>query len=200
MIGVSPVNFTYRGKVSQPTAELEYDDVVLRAQLESPTLYVYLSYGAKLGASNDITAFNIGAVVTNRITLSRKARQSVYVPFRVLTDWRTTRNNTMTMGDEEFQQSSVMVGSGLGVQHRFSDRVGVDLNANGNYGYSVRSFGAEGGTSYMLEGKARLNINQVINRYGLSLGYDYVHQEYLMSNPLFDYRFQGHSILIGLRF
>ena len=200
LFGISPVSFNYRGDLSQPTSLLEYDDIVLKAKLESPTLHVYLSYGSNLGANDNITAFNIGAVVTNRITLTRKTRQSIYLPFRVLTDWRTTRNNTMTMGDEEFQQSSVMVGTGLGLQHRFSDRVGLDLNANGNYGYSVRSFGADGGTSYMLEGKARLNINRAINTYGLSFGYDYVYQEYLMSNAIFDYGLQSHSILIGLRF
>lgn len=200
MIGISPVSFSYKGNLMPSTPMLDYDDLVLKAQLESPTLHVYASYGNKIGTNNDITAFNIGAIVMNRITLSRKVRQSVYLPFRVLTDWRTTRNNTITMGDEEFQQSSVMVGTGLGLQHRFSDRVGLDLNANGNYGYSVRSFGAEGGTSYMLEGKARLNINRVINTYGLSIGYDYQLQAYLMSNPRFDYELQGHSILIGLRF
>ncbi len=204
MIGVAPTNFSYRGGSQADVLRLDYNDVVFRAALETPTLNIYTSYGVNLGDSDDITAFNLGAAATNRISLNRSPRTNqsafAYIPLRLMTDWRTARNTRTGTTNDEFQQSSVMVGSGFGTIFRTSGKSFIDLSANGNYGYAVRSFGADGGQTFLLEGKARYIANNLTKSLGLSFGYDYSFQEYYIGGDQFDYRLSGHSFFVGIRF
>lgn len=200
MVGVAPTQFRFQGGNQTEVLRLDFDDVLLRAVLETPTLNVYMSYGANLGANDAISAFNLGAVVSNRVPLNRGNRSQVYLPLRLITDWRTARNTQTGTSNDEFQQSSVMVGTGIGTIVRLTGKSAVDLSANGNYGYAVRSFGADGGQTLQLEGKARYLVNNITHSLGLSFGYDYSWQEYYIGGNQFDYRLGGHSLFVGLRF
>jgi len=64
----------------------------------------------------------------------------------------------------------------------------------------VRSFGADGGQTFLLEGKARYIVNNLTKSLGLSFGYDYSFQEYYIGGNQFDYRLSGHSFFVGIRF
>lgn len=200
MIGAAPTHFSFQGGSLTNVLRLDYEDVMLRASLETPTLNIHLAYGVNLGKSDDITAFNLGAAVVNRISLNRNTRILAYLPIRLMTDWRTVRNTRSGTSNDEFQQSSVMVGSGLGTMIRTTSKSFLDLSANGNYGYAVRSSGADGGQTFLLEGKARYNINNLSKSLGLSFGYDYSFQEYYIGGDQFDYRLSGHSFFVGVRF
>jgi hypothetical protein len=200
MIGVAPVNFSFQGGSQADVLRLDYKDVMFRAVLETPTLNIYTAYGANMGDNSDITAFNLGAAASNRVPLNRNARNSAYLPVRLMTDWRTVRNTRAGTTNDEFQQSSVMVGSGFGMIVRTGGKSALDLSANGNYGYAVRSFGADGGQTFLLEGKARYIVNNLTKSLGLSFGYDYSFQEYYIGGNQFDYRLSGHSFFVGIRF
>jgi len=200
MVGIAPINFSYQGGGQTDILRLDYKDVMLRAALETPTLNIYTAYGVNMGESNDITAFNLGAAVTNRVPLNRSSRNVSYLPLRLMTDWRTVRNTRTGTSNDEFQQSSVMVGSGFGMMIRTTGKSALDLSANGNYGYAVRSFGADGGQTFLLEGKARYIVNNLTKSLGLSFGYDYSFQEYYIGGNQFDYRVSGHSFFVGIRF
>jgi hypothetical protein len=76
----------------------------------------------------------------------------------------------------------------------------IDLSTNANYGYSARSFGAEGGQTVLLDIKARYLIDNFSKSLGLSFGYDYTFQDYYIDNTQFEYRLTGHSIFVGIRF
>jgi hypothetical protein len=200
MVGVAPIDFTFQGGNQTNVLRLDYKDVMLRAALETPTLNIHLAYGVNMGDSNDITAFNLGAAVANRVPLNRNPRTLAYLPVRLMTDWRTVRNTRTGTSNDEFQQSSVMFGSGFGTMIRTTAKSYVDLSANANYGYAVRSFGADGGQTVLLEGKARYNVNNLSKSLGLSFGYDYSFQEYYIGGNQFDYKLSGHSFFVGLRF
>lgn len=200
MIGIAPVDFSLRGIDLDGIIRLDYTDVMYRAMLESPTLIIHAAYGVNLGSDDQITAFNLGAIVTNRIALNRGRRTMLYLPLRLQTDWRTVRNTGEGSSNDEFQQSSVMAGTGFGGIIRTGTKSTLDLSVNGNYGYSVRSFGADGGQTYLLEGKVRYLVNNISTNLGLSFGYDYSFQDYYIGGEAFDYRFKGHSILVGIRF
>jgi hypothetical protein len=200
MIGIAPVDFSLRGSDLDGIIRLDYTDVMYRAMLESPTLIIHAAYGVNLGSDDQITAFNLGAIVTNRIALNRGRRTMIYLPLRLQTDWRTVRNTGEGSSNDEFQQSSVMAGTGFGGIIRTGTKSTLDLSVNGNYGYSVRSFGADGGQTYLLEGKVRYLVNNIGTNLGLSFGYDYSFQDYYIGGEAFDYRFKGHSILVGIRF
>jgi hypothetical protein len=200
MVGFAPTNFSFQGSPSTETVRLDYTDIMFRAALETPTLNVYMAYGVNMGDNDDITAFNLGAAVNNRVPLNRSPRTLAYLPLRLMTDWRTARNTRTGTSNDEFQQSSVMVGSGFGTIFRTGSKSSLDLSANGNYGYAVRSFGADGGQTFLLEGKARYIVNNLTSSIGLSFGYDYSFQEYYIGGDQFDYRLSGHSFFVGIRF
>ena len=200
VIGAAPTKFSFQGGRQVDLIRLDYEDVMFRAALETPTLNIHLAYGVNLGKSDDITAFNLGAAVANRVPLNRNLRALAYLPVRLMTDWRTVRNTRSGTSNDEFQQSSVMVGSGFGTMIRTTSKSFIDLSANGNYGYAVRSFGADGGQTFLLEGKARYNVNNLTKSLGLSFGYDYSFQEYYIGGDQFDYRLSGHSFFVGVRF
>src|SRR5690606_752505 len=92
MIGIAPVNFSLKNDGFDGLVRLDYTDIMYRAMLESPTLIIHAAYGANLGSDDQITAFNLGAIVTNRIALNRGRRTMLYLPLRLQTDWRTVRN------------------------------------------------------------------------------------------------------------
>lgn len=200
MIGVAPTSFSFRGGANTDVLRLDFDDILLRAVLETPTLNIYTSYGVNLGDSDDITSFNLGAAVQSRVPLNRSQRTLAYLPVRLVTDWRTARNTRTGTSNDEFQQSSVMAGTGFGTIIRTGSKSSLDLSANGNYGYAVRSFGADGGQTFQLEGKARFIVNNLTSSLGLSFGYDYTYQEYYIGGDQFDYRLNGHSFFVGIRF
>jgi hypothetical protein len=199
MIGLAPMDFSWRGDGSNFGVPLDYNDLMFRATLESPSLNVHMAYGKNMGP-NKISAFNIGATVSNKIALSRGAKTMVYVPVRLITDWRTVRNTTRGNSNDEFQQSSFMIGSGIGTLIRVNQKQSFDLSANANYGYTARSFGAEGGQTVLMDIKARYLIDNLSKSLGLSFGYDYTFQDYYIDNQQFEYRLTGHSILVGIRF
>lgn len=200
MVGIAPADFTFRGAATPGRVPLEFTGIMYRAVLESPTLVVYSAFNPDIGTGGNITAFNIGASVQNRFMLRGGARSAFYIPFRITTDWRTARNKTEGDDSSEFQQSSVLVGGGVGSMFRLGGKGVLDVSANGNYGYAVRSFGAEGGGTYLLEGKARYLINNLGRNIGLSFGYDFTMQEYFIDGEIFDYRFLAHSFFVGIRF
>ncbi len=200
MIGIAPINFSFQGSTQTEVLRLDFNDVMYRATLETPTLNIYTAYGVNLGDNDDITSFNLGAAATNRVPLSRGSRSMAYLPLRLMTDWRTARNTRAGTSNDEFQQSSVMVGTGFGTIIRTGSKSALDISANGNYGYAVRSFGADGGQTFLLEGKARYIVNNLTNSIGLSFGYDYSFQEYYIGGDQFDYRLSGHSFFVGIRF
>lgn len=200
MIGVAPTSFSFQGASNTGVLRLDYEDIVLRAVLETPTLNIYSSYGVNLGDNDDVTAFNLGAAVQSRVPLNRNPRTLAYLPIRLVTDWRTARNTRLGTSNDEFQQSSVMAGAGFGTIIRTGSKSSLDLSANGNYGYAVRSFGADGGQTFQLEGKARFIVNNLTSSLGLSFGYDYSFQEYYIGGDQFDYRLSGHSFFVGIRF
>lgn len=199
MIGLAPMDFSWKGDGINPNVPLDYKDLMFRAVLESPTLNVHLAYGKNMG-SNKISAFNIGATVSNKIALNRGAKTTTYIPVRLITDWRTVRNTTQGNSNDEFQQSSFLVGSGIGTIVRVNRKQSLDLSTNANYGYSARSFGAEGGQTALLDFKARYMIDNLSRSLGLSFGYDYTFQDYYIDNAQFEYRLSGHSIFVGIRF
>lgn len=199
-VGVAPAEFSYRGIT--PAGErvpMEFSGMVYRAVIETPTLTLFSGFGFKIG-DNEITSVNAGAIVQNRVMLSRGANSSTYLPLRIMTDWRSVRNTRDGSGGDEFQQSAVLVGSGIGQIIRIGSKSIMDISANGNYGYAVRSFGADGGQTYLFEGKARYHFSPGGNRVGFSVGYDFAFQDYLLDGDVFDYRYTGHSIMIGIRF
>ncbi len=200
MIGIAPINFSFQGSSQTDVLRLDFNDIMYRATLETPTLNIYTAYGVNLGDNDDITAFNLGAAATNRVPLNRSSRTLAYLPLRLMTDWRTARNTRNGSSNDEFQQSSVMVGSGFGTIFRTGSKSSLDISANGNYGYAVRSFGADGGQTFLLEGKARYIVNNLTKSIGLSFGYDYSFQEYYIGGDQFDYRLSGHSFFVGIRF
>jgi hypothetical protein len=199
MIGLAPMDFSWKGDGINPNVPLDYNDLMFRAILESPSLNVHLAYGKNMGTSK-ITAFNIGATVSNKIGLNRGSKTMVYIPVRLITDWRTVRNTTRGNSNDEFQQSSFLVGSGVGAYLRVKPKQSIDLSANANYGYSARSFGAEGGQTALMDIKARYLIDNLSKSLGLSFGYDYTFQDYYIDSRQFEYRLSGHSILVGIRF
>lgn len=199
MIGLAPMDFSWKGDGINANVPLDYKDLMFRAVLESPTLNVHLAYGKNMGTSK-ISAFNIGATVSNKLALNRGAKTTAYIPLRLITDWRTVRNTTQGDSNDEFQQSSFLVGSGIGTIVRVQRKQSIDLSTNANYGYSARSFGAEGGQTVLLDIKARYLIDNLSKSLGLSFGYDYTFQDYYIDNTQFEYRLTGHSIFVGIRF
>lgn len=195
-----PTSFEYRHADSEPEHSLAFNGPLYRIRGELPGLQIYLAYNNDTGGDNGMTVFNAGAMIEGQYMVYRRPSIFISIPLMLKTDYLQVTTRRSFAGSEDMQQSSAMVGAGLQIHNRISSKIRTQIKAIPQYGFSVTSFGGMGGSVSVLEGQARVYIDNVFRSFGVVAGYDYRRSVYDLEADQFNYRMETHSILLGITF
>lgn len=205
MLGVKTVfglswetaSFDYWGSSDQNFSRLDFQDSILRLKLNSPAIDISLGLGGSFTGMNDHSYLNISGRILNNLNITRDEKFVLAIPIQLTTDLKRVRLNDV---DNDFQQSSLIFGSGISSDIKLSDRFSFKAKATPNYGFSFSQGGFFGGTLFRFDGMAMLFINDLFGRRSLVIGYDFDYRRYNVDGDIFDYDYTSHSITLGIGF
>lgn len=196
--GWETASFDYTGSGSLTDLQrLDFDDNLFRVRLESPGLDLSLGFGGGLTGMNQHSLVNVNGRIFNDIPVFIRERVRLRVPIQLTTDLLSVRRNE---SDQEFQQSSLVFGTGLASAFRLGSGIDLTLRATPNYGFSFSQGNLFGGSKTRLDGRAQFLFHDLIGRHSLSLSYHFDYRRYKIEGDQNDYDFTSHSISIGYIF
>lgn len=196
-ISWEPASFTYTGSDLNLDDRVDFEDPVLRFRFETPGLELSIGLGGNLTGMNESNFTNITGRINNQILLYRQEKLNLVLPIQITTDLTRVRRDDTGF---EFQQSSFVIGTGLGSTIRFGDRLDFILRATPNYGFSFSQGNLFGGSLFRFDGRSYLILRNVIGRRSLALGYQFDYRTYDVDGEQNDYDFTSHSITLGIAF
>lgn len=190
-------DFSYQGEAADIDERVDFNDNIFRLRLESPGINVSLGFGGSMTGMNDNSYVNVDGRLFNRVGLIRSESFLLTLPIQITTDLTRVRLNRT---DAEFSQSSLIFGSGLNADLKLGERLGFNIHATPNYGFSFSQGNLFGGNLFRTDGKVLLFIHDVIGHRSLTLGYYFDYRRYRIDGDLNDYDYASHSITLGITF
>ncbi len=190
-------DYSYRGTGEPGDQLLDFNDSIFRLQLDSPGLDISLAFGGAFTGMSDNSYLNVYGRLYNAFPLIRDSGMIIGLPIQITTDLKQVRRND---NDSEFQQSSLVVGTGLYAAMRLNQRLNLIVRATPNYGFSFSQGNLFGGSLFRTDAKTHLLINNVFGENALSIGYQFDYRAYRIEGDLNDYNFTSHLFTIGIGF
>ena len=187
----------YQGDELSVEDRADFQSNVIRVQLENPGLHVSIGAGGKLTGMDDTSYLNMNAMLFNDTPIVRSEGFRLSIPIQIITDLKRAQANQSSI---EFQQSSLIFGTGLSSSIRIAERVDFQARATPNYGFSFSQGNLFGGSLFRTNGKLRLFFNEIIGQNSLSVGYDFDYRNYNIEGDQNDYQYLSHSFSVGFAF
>ena len=199
MIGASweVAEFTYAGEGATDRERLDFSDSIFRFRFESQGLDLSLGFGGSLTGMDNTSYLNLSGRLFNSFPLTRSPSFMLLVPLQISSDLKQVRQN---QSEAEFLQSSLALGSGVSTIFKLGDRIGFNIKATPNYGFSFSQGSLFGGNLFRFDGKGLLFIDDLFGSNALSLGYHFDYRRYRIEGNLNDYDYTSHSVTIGYAF
>lgn len=199
--GVEPISVSYYGNdTSSEAGGFAFDGPLIRLRYETPGLNLFLSTGGVITGIDDHSYFDVGGKLEYGLPVYGSRRLSLQIPVELRSVFTTITNSRFIGSGSTFRFGNITAGAGLKVRVRFRDNVRMELNGIPGYGLAFASGGFFGGSLAMITGSGRFYLDNLFGNTGLSFGYDFLHRNYDIDDPLFDYRMNSHSIIIGVTF
>lgn len=152
-------------------------------------------------SDNDINYLHVGLRFTGGVPITGGRRAGVSVPVRIGTEFiRTSLNVANQPQADEFRQNSLSVGAGAQAYLNPINRVRMSVLLIPEIGFSYNAYGSDSSTFGLVNARYRLHLDQLIGRFGLSLGYDYSFRRYSGGGARSDYDIVSHSAVFGINF
>ncbi|MCC5941272.1 MAG: hypothetical protein JJU37_06985 [Balneolaceae bacterium] len=190
-------DFSYQAEGAEEFQRLDYNANLLRLFLNSPGLDISLAFGGSYTGMDDHSAININARLYNNFFIKRNPNFQFAIPIQLTTDLMQVRRNETSA---EFQQSSLVFGTGAYTAFRMGDRFSLTVNATPNYGFSFSQGSLFGGGLFRFDAGTFLMINELFGSNSLTIGYNFDFRAYRIEGNLNDYDFTSHSITLGIGF
>lgn len=190
-------DFEYSGNSSADFQRLSFNDNLVRLRLNSPGLDISLGIGGSFTGMSDHSYLNVTGRIFNNINIIRRESFLLSLPVQLTTDLKRVRLNNL---DNDFQQSSLIFGSGISSDLKLSDRFSLKVHATPNYGFSFSQGSFFGGNLFRFDGRTTLFVNDLFGSRALAIGYDFDYRSYNIDGDLFDYDYTSHSITLGIGF
>lgn len=199
-IGIEPYDFQYHGDELAPEEQMNFNEPVYRARIESDFFEAYGGMAWNLAEGDTLTYLNAGATIRGDYRLMIREDFRMIAPLILNTDYTQVSNERGRIKARDFRQSSISVGMGLQMEASLIGPIRVKSSFVPQIGFSVTSFGATGGQRIMMESQNRMYIDHIFGDYGLSLGYDFRHARFDLEEERFQYNSTANSVTIGLTF
>lgn len=188
-------SFTYTGDLTGGFDRLDFNDPILRFRINSPNLDVSLGLAGSLTGMDDLSYLNVSGRIFNRLNIKRSPTFVLSVPVQLTTDLKRVRAGSF---DTEFQQSSLVFGTGISSDIKLSDRFNFKMHATPNYGFSFAQGSFFGGNLFRFDTRAAIYINNLFGRRALAIAYDFDYRKYDIDGDIYDYDFSSHAVTIGI--
>ncbi|TYP93750.1 hypothetical protein LX73_1461 [Fodinibius salinus] len=201
--GLELMSVSYRGTNSaQPDRGLfSFNGSVIRLGYQSPTVDFSVGKGGPITGINDVSYFDIGGKLNFGIPLYRSKAFEVQLPFRLLSRYTVMNSSNFVQSlFSRFNFGSLAGGIGTKLIVRPTENIRIDLGAVPSYGFAFASGGLFGGSLTSIAGKSRLYFDGLFGNLGLSVGYNYDFRNYDIDDEVYDYRMNGHVVLLGMTF
>jgi len=190
-------DFDFTGEGVAPEDRADFQNSILRLRFENPGLHISAGFGGALTGMDDRSYVNINALLYNDLAFVRSERFILAIPIQIGTDLKSVNINT---SNNSFQQSSLVLGTGLSMRYRATQRVDLALRATPNLGFSFSQGALFGGRLFRGMSSARLYFNDVLGSNSLVFGYDFDYRDYNIDGDRDDYQYLSHSFTIGIAF
>lgn len=202
--GIEPFEFNFTGDPDQLEADQAPDytfyDPVYRLRVEIPGFHLYGGYGRNLSENDNLNYLNIGLSLTGGMNVWNRPRFTLVVPLEINTEYTQVINNTVSDRSNEFRQSAILIGAGLGFRIQPTDRIRIISRGLPMIGFSVSSHSGQGGVKYQIENRNRIYLDNLFGRTGLVFGVDFRFSDYNSEQNRFQYESFGNSLMIGISF
>lgn len=188
-------DFSYSGALESEFDRLDFDGSILRFRINSPGLDISFGLGGSFSGLDESSYLNVSGRLFNNLNLIRNESFILSVPVQITTDVKRVRSGNF---DTEFQQSSLILGTGISSDIKLSDRFNFKMHATPNYGFSFSQGSFFGGNLFRFDTRAVLFINNIFGRRALAIAYDFDTRKYDIDGDLYDYNFASHSVTIGI--
>lgn len=190
-------DFEYTGSGAPLSERVDFSSSILRIRFETPGLNLGLGFGGSLTGMDETSYVNVTGRIFNDFPLIRRESFILTLPIQITTDLKSAQSNNT---NAEFQQSSLVIGSGLGTAMKLSDDIEFTLRSTPNFGFSFSQGNLFGGNLFRFDGRAQLFFNELIGNHSLSIEYHFDYRDYEIEGDLNDYSFLSHSFTIGYAF
>lgn len=199
MLGVSLewADFSYRGDPAQQGGRADFTNPIVRIRFESPGIHLSTGFGGSLTGMDNLSFANINARIENGVRVAEGESVAVDLPIQLITDLLAVRPSGQSY---EFQQSSVIFGSGMRLQYRPSGGGLAEIEGTGNYGFSFSQGSLFGGSLFRATGAAKVYFPILPNGRAIVFGYHADYRSYDIEREQNDYRYVSHAFTVGFGF
>ncbi len=190
-------DFEYSGDSPLDIRRLNFSDNLVRLRLNSPGLDISMGLGGSFTGMKDHSYLNVTGRIFNNINIIRRQTFLLSIPVQLTTDLKRVRLNDL---DNDFQQSSLIFGSGIASHLKLSDKLSFKVHATPNYGFSFSQGNFFGGNLFRFDGRTTLFVHDLFGSRSLAIGYDFDFRSYNIDGDLYDYDYTSHSITLGIGF
>lgn len=190
-------DFNFTGSGVDPSDRADFENSILRLRFENPGLNISAGFGGSYTGMERQSYINLNALLYNDFPLLQSPRFILALPIQITTDLKSVQ---LDRSENDFSQSSFVIGTGASLRYRIGRRAGLSLRATPNLGFSFSRGALFGGRLFTTTSQARLYFNDIIGSNTLSFGYDFDYRDYNIEGSENDYRYLSHAITIGIAF
>lgn len=196
-ISLEAADFEYSGDSPLSIQRLNFNDHLVRLRLNSPGLEISFGLGGSFTGMEDHSYLNVTGRIFNNLNIIRRETFLLAIPIQLSSDLKRVRLNDQ---DNEFQQSSLIFGSGISSHLKLSEKLSFKVHATPNYGFSFSQGNFFGGNLFRFDGRSTLFVYDLFGSRALAISYDFDYRSYNIDGDLFDYDYTSHSITLGIGF
>jgi len=206
------IDFEYTGQ-REPDVRLDFSDVAYGLMYNRPSFSAAIVWGTSSREPGTAgTKLNIvDASLTfwgNVIRSGRDGSSQFGIPIVVFSGYRTVDPSLSTVPNDGFNYSSLGIGAGATFHSELSSRFWIDVRAWPVISMSFRSFEGFAGSMFLVDTDAQLNVVDLFNTVGLSIGYGFRYQSWnnnesglpggILRADQFDYKSAQHMVRAGI--
>ena len=217
-LGYIPVHFAYDGDDPAPPVRFGFDAPAYGAVFTRPNLKASVAIGTDEqpdaeGVERDrrlleLALFAWGAFYP--VPEWAGERYRLYVPVLLHSGFRRVRDSGPADDfDNDFDVTSLGLGTGVGAGGRLGERVLFEARATPVFGLATRQFDGSVGTTRLFDADVQVHLGPLFGRLGISAGYGFRAQAWNLRGSeflneavaeLYDYRGSQHSFRVGVNF
>ncbi len=195
------LEMSLRGEGPATGRVYNFTEPVYMMRLDLPGVEIYGGFRNRMGDADSLNYLNLGANISGALPLTRSRRYGVSLPLWLSTDYTLVRETGGQQPEsDQFRQSSASIGVGAGVIFMPAGNIRLRAEFVPQIGFAISSMGSDAGQIGLLNGRVRLNLDQLFRRYGLEVVYRYTWKRYSGTGEQFLYDTEGHHIGLGLTF
>ncbi|MFO8028640.1 MAG: hypothetical protein R6U28_02155 [Cyclonatronaceae bacterium] len=199
--GPALLSIRFRQEEDSRAGLYDFSDIVYQMRLQLPGVEVYGGFRNGAGEADSLNYLNLGANIAGALPLAGNQRAALNLPLWLSTDYTRIRETGGQQSEsDQFRESSASIGLGAGAFLRPLDNMRIRAEFVPQIGFTVSSFGRDSGQLSTLNGRIRLHVDNVIERFGISVTYNYRWRRYAGSDDRFNYDMEGHHLGLGISF